>query len=371
MIKTLHISAVSGGVDTYLNIIVNNISDSYEQYLIKNEDFKGVPNTQKKVLPLRREIRLLPDVKSLIAIVSYIRKTQPDVIHLHSAKAGVLGRLAGIICRKKMIYTPHAFSYLSTNNRIKRMMYMGIERLLKHSGNFILATSESEKKRAIEELNYRPQKVLLFNNSIRPILPIENNIKIPFEIPENFICSIGRPCYQKNIMTMVNVFAQVKKEMPSLKFVLMGVGHYSPDYEEVKIRVQQLGLENDFIMLPWVEREQTFKIVEKSLLYVSTSIYEGLPYSIIEALALKKACVVSDCDGNRDLVKDNYNGYVIAQENLEIEMPKAIVKLLNSDIRHQFGENSFKRFKNEFNILINIQKLEAIYNSFSHENKSI
>ena len=76
----------------------------------------------------------------------------------------------------------------------------------------------------------------------------------------------------------------------------MGVGEYSPNKESVKDLITKYDLQENTTLIPWIDQEKIFKIITKSKMYISTSRYEGLPYSIIEALALGKACVVTNCD---------------------------------------------------------------------------
>lgn len=68
-------------------------------------------------------------------------------------------------------------------------------------------------------------------------------------------------------------------------------------------------------MIPWLDRTQIISVLNKSYLYVSSSRYEGLPYAIIEALSLSKPCVVTNVDGNKDLIIEDHNGYLIEENN--------------------------------------------------------
>ena len=97
------------------------------------------------------------------------------------------------------------------------------------------------------------------------------------------------------------------------------------------------------------------------MLYLSTARYEGLPYSIIEALALKKACVVTDADGNRDLISNNKNGFVIFDQNVNEFADKILFLLDNETTRLKFEENAYKNFDANFNIHKTIRLLEEIY----------
>ena len=105
-------------------------------------------------------------------------------------------------------------------------------------------------------------------------------------------------------------------------------------------------------------------IIKGSRLYISTSRYEGLPYSIIESLALGKACVVTKCDGNKDLIQTGINGYVVNQGSVK-KMVKKIEKLyMNDEIRKKFERASFEFFCQKYNIEKNIYLLENIYKKF-------
>ena len=141
----------------------------------------------------------------------------------------------------------------------------------------------------------------------------------------------------------------------------MGVGYHSPNLLDIKRKIQNLNLHNNITLLEWTVREDIFNIIKNSVLYISTARYEGLPYSIIESLALGKPIVATDADGNRDLIKENYNGHVIKNED-EKSFSNAVLNLINNEeILNSFSKNSLEFFEKEFNIKKNIKNLEAVY----------
>ena len=87
-------------------------------------------------------------------------------------------------------------------------------------------------------------------------------------------------------------------------------------------------MNNNITLLDWTSRNDVLNIINKSQLYISTARYEGLPYSIIESLALAIPSVCSDCDGNRDLIIDNYNGYIVKNNNT-FDFSNKVIKVLN------------------------------------------
>ena len=125
--------------------------------------------------------------------------------------------------------------------------------------NKILATSESEKNRAIEDVHYSPKKVIVFNNCINEISDIKE-LSIPQTWPDEYICSVGRPSYQKNIELMIHVLSEVVK-IKKTHLVLMGVGHHSDKLEDVKSLINKLELEEYVTIIEWTERENIFNII--------------------------------------------------------------------------------------------------------------
>src|SRR5690606_35286155 len=202
-----------------------------------------------------------------------------------------------------------AFSYLSAESPRLKKIYLAIERMFAKGNSVLLASSESERQRGISEVGFKPERALLFNNGVAPIgrLPM---LSIPKTWPDEYICTVGRPSFQKNIELMIDVLKEIKKT-EDIHLVIMGVGHHSDKLQEVEKRIERYGLQDSVTLLAWTQRTDIFHIISHSKLYISTARYEGLPYSIIESLALGIPAVVSDCDGNRDLITDKVNGFVI------------------------------------------------------------
>ena len=137
--KIVHIvEAFGGGVFTVLSDLCKVTSDEYDiviaysmreqtptnftEYFPKNISFRRVWN-------FTRSINLIKDIKALREIRKIVKQEKPDIVHLHSSKAGVLGRIAIHNKNIKMLYNPHGFSFLKLDDsRLKRLMYKNIER---------------------------------------------------------------------------------------------------------------------------------------------------------------------------------------------------------------------------------------------------
>lgn len=370
-IKIAHVLDSVGGVEVYLRLITENMnSDIFENIIIHkvNKDKKPYYNKSNTLIKefdivIQREISFFKDIKAVYQTIKVLKKEKPDVIHAHSAKGGIIARLASLIYKVNVLHTPHAYSYLSANSKFKSKLFLVIEQIFKNFNSYLLATSESEKLRGIKDVGYSKDRVFVLNNSILPISKQQKENQL--RLPDEYICTVGRPSFQKNLEMMIEVIKLLKRKQPNIFLVIMGVGEYSPNKESIKALIKAYKLENNIKLIEWMEREKIFQIISKSKIYISTSRYEGLPYSIIESLALSKACVVTDCDGNRDLIKDNYNGYVVGLNDMDLMSEKIYYLLRNKDIREKFEKNSFNYFEKNFNLKKNIKKLENIYNNFN------
>lgn len=370
--KIAHVLNAVGGVDMWLRINLKALdSDLITAVIIRGEEGPTTPylnNNGIKVpqhtVSIRREINFFKDLKAIIQTIKLLKKEKPDVIHAHSAKGGIIARAASLFYPVKVLYTPHAFSYLSAESNFKKRLYIIVERIFKRFNSIVLACSVSERRRAIQDLNYKPSNALVFNNCIAPV-DISEIRESNIISATNYICTVGRPSYQKNIEHLVEVIKELKERQPSIHLVILGVGEYSPNKENVEKLIAQCQLKDHITMIPWIAREEIFNIVNKSQLYVSAARYEGLPYSVIEAMAMSKACVVTDCDGNRDLIVDGENGYVVPQDEVKTMANRIFDLLEDKDRKKKMEAKALLFFNTAYNINNNIHKLEAIYKEYS------
>ena len=367
--KIAHILHAVGGVDVSLRVIINNVDDTaFENIIIHGLEDTKKPYFSKTKTPIqeyklniKRNISPINDLIAIYKTRKIIKHEKVNLIHAHSAKGGLIARLAGLFLGITVLHTPQAYSYLSTSNKVARFVYLSVERVLKYFNSILLASSKSELNRGLNEVNYKKENTLLFNNCIQEIKTIKP-LTITKTWPDNYICTVGRPSYQKRLDMMIKALFEVKKQQEEIHLVIMGVGFFSPDLEKIQKLIKNLDLTHNITLLDWTSHENIYHIVSKSKLYLSTARYEGLPYAVIEALALSKALIVTDADGNRDLVIDNHNGYIIKNES---ELALKIIKLLNDDaLTKEFALNSKRLFNTNFNVDNNIFKLENHYKNY-------
>lgn len=365
MKKILHIAKPIAGVGVYISLVCKYIDEDFENLIICNKEdstIKLVNSKEEKIksfhVPIVRKINLYKDFKCLKAILKIIRNVNPDIIHCHSAKAGILGRIAGFITKTKTFYTPHAYSYLSTQSNIKKNIFKVLEKIVGFLPSYTLACSKSEYERAVKDLKIDKKKVLSWDNSIEDIgnLNVETD---DFNYTE-YICSVGRPSYQKNTELLVKSILQIKNKIPNIHLLILGIGFYSPSLQSIEEFIEENDLSQNITLIPWLEREKSLSILKKSLFYISTSRYEGLSYAAIEAMSLGKLCILSNVDGNRDLIKNGYNGFLV-EENISSVSKKIIETIESKELLKRMSINARKEYEQFYNIEKNILLLEKLY----------
>ena len=366
-IKVAHVLNSIGGLDIWMRLTADTLdTQRFETIIIHgtedtNREFFDADGTKIKEykLAIKRNLSPWHDIKLVISAYRILKKEKPGIIHCHSAKGGVIGRLAGRLLGIPVLYTPHAFSYLSTDNPIKRLIFLGLEKLLANGNSILASTSASENERGIKEAGYKMANTIILHNSVHPVIDIPP-LTLSKTWPDNYICTVGRPSYQKNIELMLHAVNEIKKHH-NIHLVLLGAGIVQDRIHSVRTLIDTLDLKNNVTMVEWTQRENVLNILSNARMYISTSRYEGMPYSVIESLALGIPCVVSNCDGNKDLIVSGYNGYVITSQDPRDYAAKIIALLSNETLQEQFSANAKKTFNEHHNLTKNIKKLEQAY----------
>ena len=228
--KIVHVvECFAGGVFSFLSNLTNELDK--EEYIViygtnrenTPKNFKDLFNKNVKFIEWKtaqREMNPLQDIKALYELFTILKKIDNiDIIHLHSSKAGFLGRIVSFLLgkSKKTIYTTHAISFLRLDvSPKKRKIFIAMEKFASFFGGKIIACSQSEKE-AIEEQGIK--NVTFINNGIKP-LQIEKKINTSDRIT---IISVGRLSIQKN-PKLFNDIALEFVDNPNIQFIWCGDG---------------------------------------------------------------------------------------------------------------------------------------------------
>ncbi len=276
--KVLHVvESLGGGVTTAINSYVKH-SQQYKHYLLacsRNNDSTGEENNGffEKIVILPRSM------SSLLVLKKHIDRIDPHVVHLHSSFAGAICRGLPVLGGRKIVYTPHGFSFLRDDNKFLLGLYFWIEKFLSRRTDIIAGCSLHEMYVAKKQLSAK-QCVEIFN--ICEEMPYEKNSL--GRRGDVVIGMVGRVCKQKGY----NLFKQVASEYKDYaNFIWVGGGDSSYESELKSVGVQVTG------WMPYVEVVD--KIRSLDLLFY-TAAWDGYPMSVLECARLGIPLILNKID---------------------------------------------------------------------------
>lgn len=354
-IRILYIvEAMGGGVFTYLSELCNELVDKYEIFIaygIRQEtpaDIKIYFDARVRFYHVEhfcRELNPVKDVCAIKEIRQIAKKVKPDIIHLHSSKAGAIGRIAFSGKKQKLFYTPHGYSFLMNDcNEYKRLIYKLLESILAKRKCMTICCGEGEYK----EAKKITRNASFVNNAIN-ITEIHNLLNQNAEKNNKFtVFTLGRICRQKNPA----LFNKIAEQLPDVSFIWIGDGDLKDELKMANIEITG-----------WKSRREALQIANQADVFLLTSNWEGMPLSILEAMYMKKICVVSDIPGNREIIDDDQNGYLCRSVPEYVE---TIRKIKESDCG-KVRECAYEAIMNKYNTAIMGKAYSQIYDNGFYE----
>lgn len=305
---------------------------------------------------LTREISPKEDIQALREIKKIMKAYRPDIVHCHSSKAGVLGRMAAKAMRvKKIYYTPHAYSFQNNSfSTKKKRLFITIERALsRHSTTFTFNVSREERLSALRERIDQEHKFKVIYNGLPMVdLPDKYQLRTELGLPADtyIVGNNGRLSDQKKPLSFLKVAKEVIAKNPSIHFVWAGDG---PLLDECKAFIKSNHLENHVHMLGF--REDAEMIVNAYDVFLITSSHEGLPYCLIEAMRASVPIIGYKGSGIDEIVTDE-NGILVSNEN---EAANMIISHLSKMTFSK--EIIYSNFRHYFSIDKMLKDLESEY----------
>lgn len=346
----LHIAeAFGGGIVTFLANLANQQAEHYNVIIVHgirpetHANYKDFFDPRIKLIKaenFHQRIRFTEEIKAVKELRKLIWDYKPDVIHMHSSQAGVLGKIAAIGHPCNKVYSPHGFSFLRKDvPQWKRQIFMSIERIFAQFSCVMAASSASE----FQVARKLTTKSILIKNGInsKSLIPFES-ITPHNEVP--VVSMVGRAMSQKNPA----MFNEIAEKMPHVHFEWIGDGALRHQLTAPNIHI-----------VGWGPREEALDFVAKTDIYIMTSQWEGMPLSLLEAMYLRKPCVVTNVVGNRDVINNGKNGYICSTVEEFVEKIQFLID--NQDLRKQFGDQGRNDVENLYTSKIMEQHFTNAY----------
>ncbi|RYY56479.1 MAG: glycosyltransferase [Chitinophagaceae bacterium] len=347
----------AGGIAVFVKSLAESMPDDLH-IVVHGERKEEIPaDMVKKNFPrgnvrfirwrsAQRSINIPKDFLAFFELFKILRRLKAkemiDAVHLHSSKSGLLGRMA---CRmvgiKNVFYTPNGASFLSASNKVSRFIYRQLEKLGNRFGGNVVCCSPSELQHYLD----MGIKADYINNGINVKERPERRLKL--RDGKFRIVTSGRIEKQKN-PALFNTIAGYFQDVPGIEFIWIGDGSSKHNFTSKNITVTG-----------WLDKSGVHDYVAASHIYLSTSDYEGMSFAALEALALKKPVLLSECTGNIDLVKTGLNGDLFRNAS------EAIIKIMqyqnNPEMLDIMGKYSAEICRDEFDMAENFKSYRELY----------
>ncbi len=303
-------------------------------------------------------MRAAADFRALRDLAAVVREVEPDVIHAHSSKAGVIARLARLTgTRLPLVYTPHLYSFASSfAGGRQRVVYREIERALAPLASRVVCVCEQE---ALLARAIGPEdRVRVVYNGIPPA---------PVDVPADarmaelaqlgpVLCAIALLHPRKGLATLVDATPTILESHPAAQIAIWGEG---PDKQRLQTRASELGVAHAVHFLGLCSNPTA--ALASAEVFVHPALAEAFPYVILEAMSAGVPIVASDVGGVGEAVIDGQSGMLVPPGD-SASLSQAVVELLDSSERRgQMSEQALARFEHRFTMERMLDGLMSVY----------
>lgn len=318
------------------------------------------------IAELRRDINPFWDLMALCKLYTIIKKYKFDIIHTHSSKPGVLGRIAARLNKVNFIvHTVHGFSFPAAKNKCQYFIYWIMEKIGGACGDILICLHDDDAKIAENILKIKKHKILVIKNGIDTTKFCKKDSVDTLELRKLYgieqdkdvsIGMIGRLWPQKNPMLLLRAAKEICSKYNNVKFFFVGDGELRNSMLQF---IASHKLERHINLCGWCNDVNGY--LNLFDVFVLPSLWEGMPLAILEAESCSLPCIVSDIQGNRDLVKHETDGFLFSLEQSG-ELEFYLEKLINDKaLRLRMGTNAREKILAKYRIEDRIRVLEKIY----------
>ncbi|HEY3347410.1 MAG TPA: glycosyltransferase family 4 protein [Nitrospirota bacterium] len=371
-----------GGAQEFALYIVENLDRAkFEPVLITGE--RGLLSSAAKAIPglkfielpeMVREVRPIKDLTAFFKLRRILKGIKaesgaPVIVQTHSSKAGILGRSAAWAAGvDRVIHTIHGFGFNDEQGRLTRSIYVGLERLIARVTDKFVAVAYDNIRKGVRERIFSEDRAVVIRAGIdtRFFGVVESDPKevraeigIPETAPVAAMVSCLKP--QKAPLDFVRVAAEVIKSVPDAHFVQAGDGELR---DAMLGEAARLKITDRLHILGW--RRDVREIMQASDVIVLTSLWEGLPKVLPQAMAAGKPVVATAVDGSPEAVTDGISGFLAKPHDIDKMADRVALLLSDRELAVKMGEAGRARAA-EFDERQMLHNIEQLYDSILEE----
>jgi glycosyltransferase involved in cell wall biosynthesis len=327
-----------------------------------DSEAEEIPDIEHFPVPsLVRPVAPVSDLRALVSLRSAITSFRPQVVHTHSSKAGVLGRLAARLAGVRAVHTVHGFGFTPLQTRPRRFLFRTAEKMMARVTDQFVTVSEADRNRGLEiglfnSDNSRVIRAAIDLNRFRGASggdATRQRLGIPTGVP--LITQIGNFKPQKAPLDFVRVAAAVRRRHSDAWFVMVGDGPLRSAAEGL---ARELGVAERLLITGWWD--DVPGLLAATTVSVLTSLHEGLPCSVVESLAAGVPVVATAVDGTVEVIRSQDNGLLAAAGDVA-GLADAICQLVaDPGLRRRMGAAA-REGLDEFDLDLMVRRQEDLY----------
>lgn len=353
-----------GGAETVLLNIASNIDKDRFNPMVVLHKSKWL---HEQLLRNKIETEIIPSKRSwdmvfLAKFVRYCRRHKIDLIHSHLFGANLYSCLAGALLRLPVITTFH--NELFFQGRSERFMALK-SMIIRNFAAQIVFVAEYMKKDYVENLNFPDNKLLTIYNGVESNNGINNfdssSLKKELAILNDdlLVGHIANLRPPKGHQYLIKAASHVCKQIPNAKFLLIGDEGDGVIKKEIEDLTAELGLGENIKLLGF--RNDVNKLLQLIDVFVLSSTSEGLPLSVIEAMASSKPVVATNIGGLPEIVVPDKTGYLVEPQNAEALAVKLMFLLKDKTLRNRMGQAGRKVIEEKYSLQTMIDNYQNLY----------
>lgn len=311
---------------------------------------------------LRREVRPISDMQALAELRGVIRRFKPDLVHTHSSKAGILGRLAAHRERVPVvIHSIHGFGFGPQQPAPVRLAFLAVERLASRWTTAFIAVSQRNLEAGVRLRLFPASRARVIRSGVdlasfaahRGGEALRRELGVPSAAPLVVQIVCFKP--QKAPERFVEIAARLASRFPAAHFLLVGDGALRRQLERLR---REAGLEGRLHLPGW--RRDVPAILDAATVVTLTSRFEGLPRVLVEALAAGVPVVAMAVDGVSEVVRDGENGFLVAPHDVEGVATRVAAILADDALRSRLSAGTASGLE-EFGREVMVRQQEELY----------
>jgi glycosyltransferase involved in cell wall biosynthesis len=319
---------------------------------------------------LVRPVAPLSDIRALSSLRKATRSFRPQVIHTHSSKAGILGRIAAHLEGVPAVHTIHGYGFTPLQSTVERIAFRTAERVMSRFTRHFVTVSEIDRQRGIELGLFDEESSQVIRAGI-DLAQFANTVdrdvvrrKLGVPADARLVTQVGNFKPQKAPLDFVRVAASVHEAHPGTWFVMAGDGPLRGAAESL---ARELGVAERIVFSGWWD--DVAGLLAATDVSVLTSRHEGLPCSVVESLAAGVPVVATAVDGTVEVVRPDDNGYLVPAGDI-VALADAVIRLLrDADLRERMGKAARGRLQ-QFDRDLMVRQQEELYRWVISNNRS-